>query len=36
LQREFAEKEKQLRETQVAVARKLGEAEHKSATLQAG
>ncbi|KAK3736333.1 hypothetical protein QZH41_020805 [Actinostola sp. cb2023] len=35
LQREFAEKEKLLRETQVAVARKLGVAEHKSATLQA-
>ncbi|XP_077995438.1 protein CASP-like [Glandiceps talaboti] len=34
LQREFAEKERQLQETQLAVATKLGEAEHKVATLQ--
>ncbi|XP_070572083.1 protein CASP-like isoform X2 [Ptychodera flava] len=34
LQREFAEKERQLQETQLNVATKLGEAEHKVATLQ--
>jgi hypothetical protein len=36
LQRAFAEKERQLQETQLAVAKKLGEAEHKVATLQSG
>lgn len=34
LQRVFAEKERQLQETQLSVAKKLGEAEHKVATLQ--
>ncbi|CAH1232311.1 protein CASP-like isoform X3 [Branchiostoma lanceolatum] len=34
LQRAFAEKERQLQETQMSVATKLGEAEHKSTTLQ--
>lgn len=34
LQRQFAEKERQLQETQLAVAKKLGDAEHKVATLQ--
>lgn len=34
LQRLFAEKERNLQETQLAVAKKLGEAEHKVATLQ--
>ena len=36
LQRQFADKERQLQETQMSVAKKLGEAEHKVATLQSG
>lgn len=36
LHRQFAEKERQLQETQMVVARKLGEAEHKVSTLQGG
>ena len=36
LQRQFGEKERQLQEMQLSVARKLGEAEHRAATLQAG
>ena len=36
LARQFAEKERQLQETQMAVAKKLGEAEHRVATLQSG
>lgn len=34
LQRAFADKERQLQETQLSVAKKLGEAEHKVSTLQ--
>jgi homeobox protein cut-like len=34
LSRQFAEKERQLQETQMVVAKKLGEAEHRVATLQ--
>ena len=36
LQRSFAEKERLLQETQLSVAKKLGEAEHKVNTLQSG
>jgi len=36
LHRQFAEKERQMQETQMIVARKLGEAEHRAATLQGG
>lgn len=36
MQKLFSDKEKTLQETQVSVAKKLGEAEHKVATLQAG
>jgi len=36
LQRQFADKERQLQETQMVVARKLGEAEHRVSTLQSG
>ena len=36
LQRLFGEKERQLQETQLSVAKKLGEAEHKVSTLQSG
>jgi len=36
LNRQFAEKERQLQETQMIVARKLGEAEHRVSTLQSG
>jgi hypothetical protein len=36
LQRQFTDKERLLQETQMEVAKKLGEAEHKVATLQAG
>lgn len=36
MQKMFSDKEKSLQETQVSVAKKLGEAEHKAATLQAG
>ena len=32
----FSDKEKALQEKQVSVAKKLGEAEHKAVTLQAG
>ena len=36
MQKLFSGKEKTLQEKQVSVAKKLGEAEHKAATLQAG
>lgn len=36
IQKTFSDKERTLQETQVSVAKKLGEAEHKVATLQAG
>jgi len=36
LHRQFAEKERQLQETQMIVARKLGEAEHRVSTLHSG
>jgi len=36
LYRQFAEKERQMQETQMIVARKLGEAEHRVATLHGG
>ena len=36
MQKMFSDKERTLQETQVSVAKKLGEAEHKAATLQAG
>ena len=36
MQKMFSDKEKTLQETQVSVAKKLGEAEHKAGTLQAG
>ena len=36
LQRNFAEKERQLQETQLSVVKKLGEAEHRVLTLQSG
>ena len=36
MQKTFSDKERTLQETQVSVAKKLGEAEHKAATLQAG
>lgn len=36
LQRQFAEKERNLQETQMVVAKKLGEAEHQVAMLQSG
>lgn len=36
LQRLFAEKERNLQETQMVVAKKLGEAEHQVAMLQSG
>ena len=36
MQKTFSDKERTLQETQVSVAKKLGEAEHKVATLQAG
>lgn len=36
MQKMFFEKERTLQETQVSVAKKLGEAEHKAATFQAG
>ena len=36
LNRQFAEKERQLQENQMIVARKLGEAEHRVSTLQSG
>ena len=36
LQKAFVEKEEALQESQLTVARKLGEAEHKVATQQAG
>lgn len=36
MQKVFSDKENALQEKQVSVAKKLGEAEHKAATLQAG
>lgn len=36
MQKMFSDKERTLQETQVSVAKKLGEAEHKATTLQAG
>ena len=36
MQKMFSDKENALQEKQVSVAKKLGEAEHKAATLQAG
>lgn len=36
IQKMFSDKEKALQEKQVSVAKKLGEAEHKGVTLQAG
>ena len=36
LQRQFADRERQLQETQMIVARKLGESEHRVSTLQSG
>ena len=36
MQKMFSDKEKALQEKQVSVAKKLGEAEHKAVTLQAG
>ena len=36
IQKMFSDKEKALQEKQVSVAKKLGEAEHKAVTLQAG
>ena len=36
MQKTFSDKERTLQETQVSVAKKLGEAEHRVATLQAG
>jgi len=36
LSRMFADKERQLQETQMIVAKKLGEAEHRVSTLQSG
>ena len=36
MQKLFSDKEKTLQETQVSVAKRLGEAEHKAALLQAG
>ena len=36
IQKLFTDKENMLQEKQVSVAKKLGEAEHKAATLQAG
>lgn len=36
IQKLFSDKERTLQETQVSVAKKLGEAEHKAVTLQAG
>ena len=36
LQRNFADKERQLQETQLSVVKKLGEAEHRVLTLQSG
>jgi len=36
LHRQFAEKERQLQENQMIVARKLGEAEHRVSTLHSG
>jgi len=36
LNRQFADKERHLQETQMIVARKLGESEHRVSTLQSG